>query len=114
MTKITPLTHAEAKERALASLPERLQRLNRELAVERSKDFDYLYAVRGEHRIRVCVFRADQPGFIATCKIAGRVHRYSGDLPSYAFTKLTRSLEWITSRLDFEKNMALYEIRKAA
>lgn len=106
MIKVTALTIAEARERALASLPERLQRLNREMAIERSKDFDYLFAVRGEHRIKVCVFRADRNGFVATCEIAGRVHRYTSELPSGAFARLTTSLLWVTSRLDYEKNVA--------
>lgn len=107
MTKVNALTHAEARERALASQPERLQRLNRELAIERSKDFDYIFAVRREHRFKVAVFRNGGNGFVATCKIGGRVHRYNGELPSYAFAKLTRSLEWVASRLDYEKNVAL-------
>ncbi len=110
MTKVTALTLKEAREKALAELPERLKRLNRELAVERSKDFDYIFAVRGEHRFKVAVFRNGGTGFVATCKIGGQVHRYNGDLPSYAFVKLTRSLEWVASRLDYERNMAMREV----
>jgi len=106
MPKVTALTHAEARERALASLPERLQRLNRELAIERSKDFETLYAVHGEYRFKVSIFRHGSHGFVATCKAAGHVHRYNGELPSYAFAKLTESLKWVASRLDYEKNIA--------
>lgn len=106
MTKITPLTREEATKRALASLPERLQRLNTELAIERSKDFETLFAVHDEHRFKVSIFRHGSNGFVATCKAAGHVHRYNGTLPSYAFAKLTESLKWVASRLDYEKNMA--------
>ena len=102
-------TLREAHAKAVAALPERLQRLQRELAIERTKDFDNdLFAVRGEHRFKISVFRHPTQGFVATTKAAGHVHRYNGSTPVDAFVKLTHSLEWLVSRLDFEKNVALY------
>lgn len=114
MTK-TMRTLTKANEKALSELPERLQRLQRELAIERTKDFDNdLYAVRREYRFRVSVFRHPTEGFVATTKAAGHVHRYNGATPVDAFIKLTRSLDWLVVRLDFEKNQALREARQWA
>jgi hypothetical protein len=85
-------------------LPARLQRLNKELAVERIRDFDNdLYATRNGHRFRISVFRHHRFGFVATCKAAGHVHRYEGTLPSDAFTTLVHSLKYVVSRLDNER-----------
>lgn len=101
-------TLQEAREKAEAALPERLQRLQRELAIDRTKDSDNdLFAVRGEHRFRISVFRHPTHGFVATTKAAGHVHRYNGKTPVDAFVRLTYSLGWVVSRLDFEKNVAL-------
>lgn len=87
-------------------MPERLERLNRELAIDRVKDFEYLYATRRDHRFKIAVFRNGGNGFAATCKVGGYVHRYNGDTPSTAFIKLVKSLEWVIAKLDFERNMS--------
>jgi hypothetical protein len=113
MTKTKTLAVIEqARLRALAAMPERLQRLDRELAIERLKDFDTLYATRGEHRFKINIFRHGSAGFVATTKVAGHVMRYHGKTPSDSFAKLTISLRWVTSRLDFEKNVAIAEAKK--
>ncbi len=94
-------------------IPERLIRLDREMLDERTKDFDYVYAVRRvydhEFRIKVCIarIRGSQPGdyeFVATASIAGRVHRQHAYRPSDAFAKVSQSLSWVVSKLVFEKN----------
>ena len=88
-------------------LPERLRRLNQELAIDQVKDFDNnLYAIRNGHRFQISVFRNSRLGFVATCKAAGHVHRYEGKLPSDAFMKCVESLKWVVSRLDHEKHLA--------
>ncbi len=113
MTKETAERLREARETAMAALPERLQRLNQELAIDRTKDFDNdLYAVRGEYRFRVSVFRGGHHGFVATTSAGGRVHRYSGATPVDAFIKLTGSLVWLTARMDHEKQVAYNESRR--
>jgi len=112
MTKVNRISLKEARERAESAMPERLQRLNRELAIEQTKHFDYLFATRNGYRFRVCVFRNDRGGFFATTTAGGSVRRYSGDTPADAFYALVNTLVWVVSKLDFEKNVAIYEARK--
>lgn len=105
-------SYRERQARYLASLPPRLKRLNRELAIDQSKHHDYVYAVHGAYKFRVAIFRNEDCSFTATTSAAGRVHRYTADLPSKAFIDLTRSLEWVVSRLEYTKNLASHENTK--
>jgi len=100
--------------KAFDALPDRLKRLNRELAIERSKDFDYLYAVRGEHRFKIAVFRNGGNGFAATCKAAGYVRRYEASIPSEAFRKLTLGLDYLVRQMEQQKAEAEYQMRNQA
>src|SRR4051812_30141631 len=99
-----------SKPKRLPEIPARLARLNRELTTN-EKAFDYVWAVRNECRIRVCVARIRQVNkgdceFVATCSIGGKVHRAFGYLPSMAFVNLTDSIRWILARLSYERNMS--------
>lgn len=99
---------------AIAPLPERLVRLDRELE-SGSKDIDFVYAVRQEYgesyRIKVAitemggVARAER-GFryMATAFFAGKRHRTYGHRPSHTFIKMTEQLRWTTSRVTWERN----------
>lgn len=79
--------------------------------MQQGKDFEYLYATRRDHRIRICVTRIakiDSPAdyrFVATCSVGGRVHRCFGHVPSQAVGRLITQLSHAVSRLDFERNM---------
>lgn len=107
------------RKRELPEVPERLIRLDRELKTERTKDYDYLYAVRdnryGErYRIKVAVMRipSAQPGdyeFVATASVGGKVHRQHHFTPSGAFAKIVNSLPWTVSKLSYERNMSKNE-----
>lgn len=70
-------------------LPERLQRLNRELSIEKTKSFDYLNAVHGDFRVRVCVMRDEDNQFFATAQTGERAFRVQGGSPSGAFWMLS-------------------------
>lgn len=106
MQKVTRQSIQEAKAKAEAALPERLKRLNREMMIERSIDFDNeLYATRNGHRFRISVFRHPVHGFVATTKAAGYVRRYNGATPVDAFFALVNTLHWVVSRLDYERNL---------
>ena len=113
LKKIEPLTRAETVARRLAELPPRLQKLNTDLAINRSKDYETLFATHEDHRFKIAVFRSGGGGFAATCKVGGRVHRYNGTRPSDAYIRLVKSLAWVTSKLDYEKNVALSRARSA-
>ncbi|CAN5354553.1 hypothetical protein BH10ACI2_BH10ACI2_00200 [soil metagenome] len=72
-------------------LPERLQWLNRELAMERTKDFENSYATRGEYWFKVSIFRNRGGGFKATCRVAGRVQGYYGATPDQTYLMLANA-----------------------
>jgi hypothetical protein len=95
----------------------RLARLDREMHVERSKHFEYVYATRNEFRIRVCIsrIRDAQPGdyrYVATCSIGGHVHRVFGHLPSHAFTTLAERLRHVTRKLSYQRAELEYRMSK--
>ena len=98
------------KPKRLPEIPDRLIRLNRELTTN-AKGFDYVWAVRDEYRIKVCIARVRTPNrgdyeFVATCSVGGKVHRAFGCLPSQAFVKVVQSLSWTISKLSYERNMS--------
>jgi hypothetical protein len=111
-----PITKEQARARYDAALPERIRRLDRELAIERVKDFDTLAAktTRGnrEYVFKINVFRNGGQGFSATTKVNGRVSRYNGDIPSAAYGHLIHSLRWAVDQMNFEANEAAYAERK--
>lgn len=78
-------------------LPDRLQRLNRELMTERSKHFDYVNLVGPGFTIRVCVQRDLDSKFYASAQV-GHAYRVQGGSPSGAIAMLKiaikRDLNW--------------------
>lgn len=86
----------------LPEIPERLIRLDRELTT-RVKDFDTIFAVRGDQRFKVTIFRYCGR-FIATVRVGRRSKRGDGDLPSHAYARVIRSLNEELIRIQFEQN----------
>lgn len=73
----------------------RLRQLDRELLDPTTTPHAYVTATRGDQRISVCVMREDDNRtFVATAKIAGRVHRVYGAAPSHAVADLIRQMQW--------------------
>jgi hypothetical protein len=80
--------------------PERLNRLDHELMVERTKDFDYLYAVGKGIRVRVCVMRDEDNKCFATAQIGDKALKCGGGYsPSGAFFLLTVAIKVTFARL---------------
>lgn len=102
--------------RPKAELPERLLRLDRELATERTKDFETLYAVRGQIRTEVSIFRNGRNGFTATAKFNGRPIRQFGMMPSEAYFATVRALqsEIVKFEVDRQFEMSKNEMSSAA
>ena len=98
-------------DRSSPLVPERLERLNRELKTEKCSD--HVFATHGGHRIRVTVVRCEGPrrhrpncrDFEARAQFAGRQFSAYGILPSHAFVRLTRKLSWAIDRYNFEIQM---------
>lgn len=91
-------------------LPERLQRLNRELGDERTKDFDYLYAVHCGLRIRVCVLRNEDGRFFATTQLGKKAYRRGGGIglrPSDAFIILMTTLTIAIAEMTYHERYEL-------
>jgi Mg2+/Co2+ transporter CorC len=89
-------------------IPERLKRLDNELHETRERDFDYVYATRGTHRIKICIARVKQPDspdyqFVSTASVGGKVHRAFGHVPSHAISRILKQLDWAVSKLDNER-----------
>lgn len=70
-------------------LPERLQRLNREIGLNKEKTFDYVYLVRQGLRVRVCVMVDEDGRFYATAQVGQRAFRLQGGSPSGALWMLS-------------------------
>lgn len=93
-------------------LPERLQRLNRELKSE--KRFGCVYATHGGHRLRVTIERVDaEPrhfvgdrDFQAKAEFYARHYSSYGTLPSQAFYRLTEKLARAIDRYNDELEMS--------
>lgn len=91
-------------------LPERLERLNRELGTEAVKRCDRLYATRREHRIEVTITRRDkrpkhhagEKDYYAVAEFSGQRFFCYGLLPSHAFVRVVKQLEWAVAKYDFE------------
>jgi len=91
-------------------VPERLERLNRELT--KQKRFDHVYATHGGFRLRVCVERCDEHpkhhvgdrDYLATATFAGRRFSCYGLLPSHAFVRLTEKLSWAIDKFNYQRN----------
>lgn len=109
LAPLQPLPLAEAMRKAYASqVPERLQRLDCELATG-MKDKDVIFAVRAGLRFRIEVSRrqSDNPDrrYVAICFANGKKHRYYGERPSTAYTKLVNgSLVWTATQMQFERH----------
>lgn len=86
----------------------RLEKLNKEMAVDRSKTRDYLNAVHNEHTIRVNVFTNAGRGFVASAKINGYVHRYTASTPAQAFLDLTHGLKYVIQQMNANTNAVQY------
>lgn len=81
-------------------LPERLARLDREIVVERTKDFDYVFAVGNGVRIRVCVMRDIDNKCWATAQLGRQAYRYGGGYSaSGAFLMLSVALRMAFARM---------------
>lgn len=89
-------------------LPERLQRLNRELGPDQTKTFDYLYAIHDGLRFRVCVMRDEDNKFFATTQIGTKAFRIEGGSPSGAFWMLSITMRvHLASLLSSERQQFL-------
>ena len=75
----------------------RLEQLNRELKIERTKSFDYLNLIGRGFRIRACVLRDEDGKVFATAQV-GKAYRIQGPSPTTALTLLKaaimRDLNW--------------------
>lgn len=90
-----------------APLPERLLRLDRELSTERTKDFENLWAVRGEFRFKIAVFRNGNQGFAATVRLDGKTHRRVALLPSDAYTSIAEQLKFEMFKIESDRQFAM-------
>ncbi len=81
---------------------DRLEQLDQEFSA--GKQFDYVFAVRRDTRIKVCVERRDKGDHKAAAVIGGKAHYSIGEKPSYAFVKLIRQIRWTLDRLAVEAN----------
>lgn len=99
-------------------IPERLQRLDRELMTERTKQFDYLNAVRTKtpgmpaEIFRVYVARISNSEFHASAQAVGRVFKAKFKTPSGAYAKLMTQLRWGIDRWIVEENARLATLKK--
>lgn len=96
----------------LPVMPERLVRLDNELTT-RAKDFDTIFAVRGEQRFKVSVFRSNNGRFMATVKVNGRTKRQVHDTPSGAYIKATYQLSEELLQMKLEKNFKDQSVKQS-
>lgn len=83
----------EKPQAKLAPKCERLNRLDRELMQEKTKDFDYLYAIRDGLRIKICVMRDEDNHCFATATLGKQSFRCGGGYsPSGAYLILSVAL----------------------
>lgn len=89
----------------------RLNKLDRELMIERSKSVDVLRAVRddeelGLFQIPVTVMRVRSDYFGAVCSVEGKVHRRYAAEPSTAVRQIVRTIQRKVNRMAFEANVS--------
>ena len=93
----THIHRNERPQRQRPPLPERLERLNYELKIEKTKSFDYINLVGPGFSIRVCVQRDLDGNFYASAQI-GHAYRVQGGSPGGAVEMLKiaikRDLNW--------------------
>lgn len=98
--------------RTAKPLHERLQQLDRELARERAKAFDYLIAVRKGLKIRVCIMRDEDGRFYATSSIGRRAFRAAGVMPSDAYRNLSIEMRVHLASLPSRERAEIFESAK--
>ena len=93
MITISRTWNPSQRERQKPILHKRLERLNLELAKEKTKEFDFLFGLHEGIRIRTCVMRDEDGWFYATAQVGDRAFRIKSGLPSGAFYFLTIALK---------------------
>ena len=71
----------------------RLDQLNRELYVERTKTFDYVYATGKGLKVRCCVMVDEDMKCMATAQFGGRAYKEYGTSPAGAYLSLSIRLK---------------------
>lgn len=95
-TRLASLDRQIADAEAEAAIvSERLERLD---SVMQQRDHAYVFAVRGNVRIKICIQRRRDGKYLAGGYFGRRMHWDVGNTPSSAFRQLHRVITWMFDR----------------